>query len=275
MATILLRPPAAVAGLTTMAVSLSAAEAISSLCGTQPKVKWPNDLIWPGEVTGPSRKLAGILAEADWPAGSPEQLSGDFYAACMDESQVDALGLKPAQPMLDEIDAIRTAADVEHTISHLHDVGIGAPFALYAAQDLHDPTQMVADINAGGLGMPDRDYYLKTDKRFVDARAKYLEHVQKMFDLAGAKPDAAKADAASTSQPARSSVPPVGAAIATRRVPPKSRISRSPQNSASPTASTRQAILATRLAPASPTATSTGACASRNEATVPVKAPPR
>ncbi len=140
--------------------------------------------------------LGDLSKKADWPAGSPEQLSGDFYAACMDESQVDALGLTPAQPMLDEIDAIRTASDVEHTISHLHDVGIGAPFALYAAQDLHDPTQMVADINAGGLGMPDRDYYLKTDKRFVDARAKYLEHVQKMFELAGAKPDAAKADAA-------------------------------------------------------------------------------
>ncbi len=140
--------------------------------------------------------LADLSRKTDWTGGSPEQLSGDFYAACMDESQVNALGLKPAQPMLDEIEAIKTKADLEHTISHLHDVGIGAPFALYAAQDLHDPTQMVADINASGLGMPDRDYYLKTEKRFVEARAKYLEHVQKMFELAGAKPAAAKADAA-------------------------------------------------------------------------------
>jgi putative endopeptidase len=140
--------------------------------------------------------LADLSKKSDWPSGSSEQLSGDFYAACMDESQVNALGLKPAQPMLDEIGAIKTKADVEHTISHLHDVGIGAPFVLYAAQDLHDPTQMVANISAGGLGMPDRDYYLKTEKRFVEARAKYLEHVQKIFELAGAKPDAAKADAA-------------------------------------------------------------------------------
>jgi endothelin-converting enzyme/putative endopeptidase len=140
--------------------------------------------------------LGDLSGKSDWPAGSPEQLSGDFYAACMDESQVNALGLKPAQPMLDEIDAIKTKADVERAISHLHDVGIGAPFALYAAQDLHDPTQMVANISAGGIGMPDRDYYLKTEKRFVEARAKYLEHVQKIFELAGAKPDAAKADAA-------------------------------------------------------------------------------
>jgi endothelin-converting enzyme/putative endopeptidase len=140
--------------------------------------------------------LADLSKKSDWPAGSAEQLSGDFYAACMDEAQVNAQGLKPAQPLLDEIAAIKTKADVQHAISHLHDVGIGAPFALYGAQDLHDPTQMVANIGAGGLGLPDRDYYFKTEKRFVDARAKYLEHVQKMFELAGAKPDAAKADAA-------------------------------------------------------------------------------
>ena len=140
--------------------------------------------------------LADLAKKQDWPTGSPEQLSGDFYAACVDEPQVNAMGLKPAQPQLDEIDAIKSKADVERVIAHLHDIGVGVPFALYAAQDLHDPTQMVANITASGLGMPDRDYYLKTEPRFVEARAKYLVHVQKMFELAGAKPAAAKADAA-------------------------------------------------------------------------------
>ena len=70
MLTVLLRPPAEVAGLVTMAVALSAAEAVEELAGIAPRLKWPNDLIWPGEGRAPDRKLAGVLAEADWPAGS-------------------------------------------------------------------------------------------------------------------------------------------------------------------------------------------------------------
>jgi len=138
--------------------------------------------------------LAEVSQKTDWPKGGAEQLSGDFYAACMDETQVNALGMKPAQPLLDEISAIKTSADLQHTIEHLHDIGIAVPFGLFAAQDLHEPTQVIAHLSAGGLGMPDRDYYLKPEKRFVEARAKYHEHVQKMFELAGEKAAAAKAD---------------------------------------------------------------------------------
>lgn len=70
LTTILLRPPAAVAPATTMAVALSAAEAVEAVAGVAPRLKWPNDLVWPGDGTGPDRKLAGILAEVDWPAAS-------------------------------------------------------------------------------------------------------------------------------------------------------------------------------------------------------------
>jgi BirA family biotin operon repressor/biotin-[acetyl-CoA-carboxylase] ligase len=70
LCTVLLRPPAAVAGLTTMAVAVSAAEAIEDLTGFAPRLKWPNDLVWPGDGSGPDRKLAGILAEVEWPAAS-------------------------------------------------------------------------------------------------------------------------------------------------------------------------------------------------------------
>ena len=140
--------------------------------------------------------LADVAQKTDWPKGSAEQLSGDFYAACMDDKQIDALGLKPVQPLLDEIRAIKTKADVQHTLEHLHDIGIAVPFGLFAAQDLHDPTRVIAHLSAGGLGLPDRDYYLKPEQRFVEAREKYHEHVQKMLELAGEKPAAAKADAA-------------------------------------------------------------------------------
>ncbi len=70
MATLLLRPPASVAPLTTMALALAASDAVASLTGLEPRLKWPNDLVWPGDGSGADRKLAGILAEADWPPGS-------------------------------------------------------------------------------------------------------------------------------------------------------------------------------------------------------------
>jgi putative endopeptidase len=136
--------------------------------------------------------LNELSAKTDWPKGSAGQLAGDFYATCMDESRVDALGSKPIQPWLAEVDALRDKAGMQRMIGKLHDVGVFVPFIVYAGEDLHAPSQTVAHIYAGGLGMPDRDYYLKPDKRFVDARAKYLEHVAKMFELAGTKPDQAK-----------------------------------------------------------------------------------
>src|SRR3954469_17377079 len=71
LVSVLLRPPAAVAGLTTMAVAVAAAEGMEEVTGFAPRIKWPNDLVWPGDGSAPDRKLAGILAEADWPARSP------------------------------------------------------------------------------------------------------------------------------------------------------------------------------------------------------------
>ena len=70
MATVLLRPRAPVAGLTTMCLALAAADAVEGLTGLAPGLKWPNDLVWPGDGSGPDRKLAGILAEAEWPSSS-------------------------------------------------------------------------------------------------------------------------------------------------------------------------------------------------------------
>lgn len=70
LCTVLLRPPASVASATTMAVAVAAADAVADLTGCAPRLKWPNDLVWPGDGSGPDRKLAGILAEVDWPAGS-------------------------------------------------------------------------------------------------------------------------------------------------------------------------------------------------------------
>ena len=85
-------------------------------------------------------------------------------------------------------------AGVQRMIGKLHDVGVSVPFVVFAGEDLHEPSRTIAHVYAGGLGMPDRDYYLKTEPRFVEARAKYLEHVAKMFELAGTAPEAGEAE---------------------------------------------------------------------------------
>ena len=139
--------------------------------------------------------LTELSARTDWPKGSAGQLAGDFYAACMDESRIDALGSKPVQPWLAGIDAIGDKASLQAMIGKLHAVGVSVPFVVFAGEDLHDPSRTIAHVYAGGLGMPDRDYYLKPEPRFVEARAKYREHVAKMFELAGTAPEQAKQDA--------------------------------------------------------------------------------
>ncbi|QSX77908.1 M13 family metallopeptidase [Agrilutibacter solisilvae] len=139
--------------------------------------------------------LTELSARSDWPKGSAGQLAGDFYAACMDESRIDALGSKPVLPWLSEIGALQDAAGMQRMIGKLHDMGVYVPFIVYAGEDLHEPSRTVAHIYAGGLGMPDRDYYIKTEPRFVEARAKYLAHVARMFELAGTAPEQARKNA--------------------------------------------------------------------------------
>jgi putative endopeptidase len=134
-------------------------------------------------------QLKGILDDVsrktDWPRGSVEELISDYYGSCMNEAAVNKLGIAPAKPMLTKIDAMKTPADVQSMIRQLHDVSVFVPFVVASTPDNHNPTQVIASIFAGGLGLPDRDYYLKTEPRFQDAREKYLLHVAAMFKLAG------------------------------------------------------------------------------------------
>jgi endothelin-converting enzyme/putative endopeptidase len=139
--------------------------------------------------------LDEISAKPGWPAGSVEQLVGDHYAACMDQPRIDALGLKPIEPLLAEIDAVKDVAGVQTAIARLHELGIPVPFGLASGSDNHEPSQVIAFVAASGLGLPDRDYYLKSEPRFQEAREKYREHVARMLALAGAAPAAAKASA--------------------------------------------------------------------------------
>ena len=150
-----------------------------------------------GEASKDRLKL--ILEEAsagkDQPKGSVEQLIGDFYGACMDETRANSLGVKPLAPLLAEIAGIKNTADVRVVIARLHGIAVNVPFVLFGGSDNHNPTDVIAQIVASGLGMPDRDYYLKPEPRFKEAREKYLAHVAAMFRLAGESDAVAKSAA--------------------------------------------------------------------------------
>jgi predicted metalloendopeptidase len=113
-----------------------------------------------------------------------EQKIGDYYASCMNEQQIDAAGLAPLQPELDRIAAIRTPADLQEELGHMQTLGIAAPFILHATQDARNSSETIADIYQGGLGLPDRDYYTRTDEKTQKLRTQYLEHMRRMFALA-------------------------------------------------------------------------------------------
>ncbi|HZJ64181.1 MAG TPA: M13 family metallopeptidase [Kofleriaceae bacterium] len=129
--------------------------------------------------------LEEVSARRDWPAGSVEQQIGDFYGACMDQARVDQRGAEPLKPLLAEIDKIREPADIGGVIARLHAVNVAVPFATFSRSDLRTPTSVIAWVGAAGLGLPDRDYYVKSEPRFVEARDKYLVHIAAMFKLIG------------------------------------------------------------------------------------------
>ncbi len=145
-------------------------------------------------------QLKGILEEAaavkNPPMGSIDQLIGDFYGACMNQDERNRLGVKPLEPLFANIAAMKSAADLQRMITRFQSIAIPVPYALVSGSDNHNPTDVIAQIYAAGLGLPDRDYYLKPEDRFKEAREKYLAHVAAVFQLAGSSPADAKAAAA-------------------------------------------------------------------------------
>ncbi|HXN99241.1 MAG TPA: M13 family metallopeptidase [Candidatus Acidoferrales bacterium] len=144
--------------------------------------------------------LRGILENAAAPSSaaapkSTDRLIGDYYAACMDEKRIDALGVKALNKEFDLIQSIGSVAELQRAIIHLHEEALFAPFSFGSTQDPHHPQQVIADAGAGGLGLPDRDYYFKDDDKSKETRQKYVEHVAAIFVLAGSDKAAAAAAA--------------------------------------------------------------------------------
>jgi putative endopeptidase len=137
--------------------------------------------------------LEPLAAEKNVSKGSTEQIIGDYYGACMDESRVNARGVDPVKPWFARIDAARDMATLQQVIADMHDILVAVPFALGGQPDPHKPSWVLADLSASGLGLPDRDYYLKPEPRFKETREKYVEHVAAMLKLAGEDPKSASA----------------------------------------------------------------------------------
>ena len=135
--------------------------------------------------------LEQAAANTQASAGSNEQKIGDFYASCMDEKQINAVGAKPLDAEFARIDAVQSARELQEEVARLQGLGVRALFDFGSTQDEKNSSQVIGGADQGGLGLPDRDYYTKTDDKSRQVRQQYEEHVAKMLALAGE--DAAKA----------------------------------------------------------------------------------
>ncbi|HXC95786.1 MAG TPA: M13 family metallopeptidase [Edaphobacter sp.] len=144
-----------------------------------------------------TQSLNGILNKAA--AGgagrsTDEQKIGDYYKACMDTDAIDAKGLTPIEPLLKEID--QASLDSWPALAgKLQRIGVNVFFGYGEQQDFKDATKQIATASQGGLGLPEKDYYLRTGAKDVTIRQQYVAHVAKMFELAGSSPAQAKKDA--------------------------------------------------------------------------------
>jgi len=144
------------------------------------------------------RRILETSGDDPSPGGSgsgDRKKAADFYAACMDEGKIEAAGLTPIGSDLATIDEILNPDDLPVLIAHLHAYGVPVLFRFGAQTDLQDAANQIASVDQAGLGLPDRDYYLKTDARSVELREKYVAVIQKQFTTAGEPTEQANADA--------------------------------------------------------------------------------
>jgi endothelin-converting enzyme/putative endopeptidase len=142
--------------------------------------------------------LHGILekAAANNPNRTPnEQKIGDYYASCLNIGLINGQGLKPLQPELNRIATLKTKADLTALLAHDQLIGVNAFLNFGEQQDFADARKEIAAVDQGGLGLPERDFYLRTSDNDQKIRQKYVEHIGKMFGLMGESEEAAKADA--------------------------------------------------------------------------------
>jgi putative endopeptidase len=139
--------------------------------------------------------LEGAAADAGAKRTAAASMLGTYYSSCMDSTAAERAGAAPIRPRLSKIASISDRAALQREIAQLHLEGVNAVFNFGAIQDSKNSTSVIGGARQSGLGLPDRDYYTKTDPASATIRKNYLEHVGKMFQLAGAAPAEAAGDA--------------------------------------------------------------------------------
>jgi putative endopeptidase len=109
----------------------------------------------------------------------------DLYASFMDEPRLETVGITPIKAQLADIDALKSTRDIPALIAHFNRIGVGAPYDVDIDVDAKDSTRYALILHQSGLGLPDRDYYLKDEAKFKDIRLKYVAHIEKMLTMAG------------------------------------------------------------------------------------------
>ncbi len=155
------------------------------------RTSWSTFAMLASESEQRLRELVEALP-ANAPAGSNEQKVRDLYRAFLDADAIERAGLAPAKPVLDEIAAARTHEDVAKLMGR-PDMPLRTPIRQVVTIDQKNPDRYIIALTQSGLGLPDREYYLKDDATFTNIRAKYLAHIERMLTLAGTKDAAAQA----------------------------------------------------------------------------------
>ena len=144
-----------------------------------------------------TQQLSGILEKAETGGATRtpnEQKIGDYYHACMDEAAIERRGLEPVGPMLKQIDSM-SLFGLAHIVGELQREGVNVFFSYGEQQDFKDATKQIAAIDQGGLGMPEKDYYLRPGAKDEQLRKDYVAYITKMLTLAGSSPEQAAKDA--------------------------------------------------------------------------------
>ena len=137
------------------------------------------------------KKMINKLIKQKNKEGTNAQKIADFYSLGMDTNKINELGIKPLQKEFDAIESIKTTDNLIDGIAHLHSIGISAAYNFDAEQDLKNSEMVITWLDQGGLGLPDRDYYLEDTNRSKEIRKEYVKHIVKMFQLIGLNKDIA------------------------------------------------------------------------------------
>src|SRR4051812_10390060 len=138
----------------------------------------------PEKTRSAIHQIGEAAAKSNAPAGSEKRKIGDLYSSYMDSARVEQLGIKPLEPTLAEIAAVKSTKDLPAAFARFAQIGLANPFGVRVGQDPKQSTVNIVQVGQSGLGLPDRDYYLRTDEKMLAVKAAYQKYIETLFTLA-------------------------------------------------------------------------------------------